>query len=61
MAMVGSAREECGSVRVGKEKIQRLCGRMTRLKLHLGERRLLGRGCWQLPIKRQKKDVWKRT
>ena len=30
-------------------------------KLQLGERRLLGRGCWQQAMKSQKKDVWKYT
>ena len=32
-----------------------------RYKLQLGERRLLGKRCWHLAMKRQKKDVWKRT
>ena len=48
-AMVESTRKVCGSVRVGG----------MNLKLQLGERRLLGRKCWQLVMKRQKKDVQK--
>ena len=31
-----------------------------RLKLMLGERRLLGRRRWYLAMKKQKKDVWNR-
>ena len=33
----------------------------SELKLQLQERGLLGRKCWQLVMKKQKKDVWKRT
>ena len=50
-AMIESAREVCGSVRGGGERTQRVCGGMMRLSR---------RWCWQLAIKRQKKDGRKR-
>ena len=57
--MVESAREVCGSVRLGGKNPKNVCWN-NEIKVQLGERSLLGR-CWQLVMKRQKKDVWKHT
>ena len=49
-AMVECVREVCGSMR-------ELGGKNPKSVWW----RLLGKECWQLAIKRQKRDVWKRT
>ena len=59
-AKVEGAREVCGSVRVGGKNSKSVWWN-DEIKLQLGERRLLGRGFWQLVMKTQKKDVWKHT
>ena len=46
LAMVKSAREVCGSVRVGECVVEQ-------------ERRLPSKKCWQPEINMQKKDIWK--
>ena len=51
-----TAREVCGSIRVGG-RTQSVCGGMMRSKLQLGERRLVGKRFWQLAMKRKKKNV----
>ena len=56
--MVESAREVCSSVNVGG-KNPKSVWRNDEIKAAV--RRLLERGCWKLVMKRQKKDVWKRT
>ena len=59
-AMVESATEACASVRVAGKNPKSVCWN-DEIKLQLGERRLLGRRCWVLAIKRQNKAVWKCT
>ena len=43
--------------RVMVESAREVCGGT----MWLGERTRLGSRCWQLSMKRQKKNVWKRT
>ena len=59
-AMVESAREVCGSVRVGEKNQKSVCWN-DETKAAVRRRRLLGGGCWQLAMKRKKKDVRKCT
>ena len=54
-SIVESAREVCGSVR-GRGKSKGVSGGTMRQNLRLGERRLPGKKCLELEIKRQKKD-----
>ena len=49
----------CGSVRVEGKNPYSVRWNNEVKELQLGERRMLGRGCWQLAMKRQKGDVWK--
>ena len=53
-AIVESVREVCGSVRVGGGNPKSL---WLNEQLLLEERRMLGRRCWEIDMKMQKKSV----
>ena len=55
-----SEREVCCSVRVGGKNPKSVWW-SDEIKGVVRERRMLGRGCWQIVMKIQKKDLWKRT
>ena len=59
-ALAEGASEVCGSVRVGGKNPKSVWWN-DEIKAAVRERRQLGRECWQLAIKIQKKHVWKRT
>ena len=54
--MVESAREVCGSVRRG-EKNPKSVWWNDEVKAAVRRKEAVGRRCWQLAMKRQKKDV----
>ena len=56
--MPESAREVCGSARVKGKNPKNIWWNDIKAAVR---RKEAGRGCWQLVIKRQKKDVWKCT
>ena len=57
--MVESARELCGSIRVGGKNPKSVWWN-DEVKATVRRRSLPGRRCWQPSMKKQKKDVWKR-
>ena len=59
-AMVESAREVCGSVRV-EGKNPKSVRWNEEIKVIVRRKESVGRRYWQLAMRRQKKDVWRRT
>ena len=58
--MVESAKEVCSSVRVGGKNPKGVLWN-DEIKAAVRRKEDAWKGCWQLVMKRQKKDVWKHT